>query len=114
MNITLITGVHEALKYLDCWFELNEFKSPLHPSQIAEKVKNFTCRGAVTIYTQNQDVLNGFRVRLSKDTIDSLVFNHHWKGQVHIIEFDKRGRTTGWTEGFFDQTDNDLDELLGI
>lgn len=76
----------------------------------------------IIVETHSDHILNGIRVAAKKaiippDDISILYFDRKLENREHRANIltpkvDKRGRLTEWPEGFFDEWDNMLDELI--
>ena len=74
------------------------------------------------VETHSDHILNGIRVAVKKEEINServglLYFqreieNREHRAKIIAPKIDKDGRISKWTEGFFDEWEKSLDELL--
>ena len=83
------------------------------------------CRAAaggvqVLVETHSDHILNGVRIAakhemLARDDIRLHFFERGLSGELHLESpvIESGGRLSRWPDGFFDQWDRDLDELLG-
>jgi len=74
----------------------------------------------IIIETHSDHIINGVRIAVKKGLIshDSIIFNSFLKGtslgenSVEEINIDENGKLDKWPDGFFDQYENDMMELL--
>ena len=97
----------------------------LHPKGQA-KLAELICLAAqagvqIVIETHSDHIFNGVRKAINKKMIakENLKVHYFDLGDKNIstnkeIKFTDNGRILDYTEGLFDQFDNDLDELLGL
>lgn len=91
------------------------------------KLGELFCRAAtagiqVVIETHSDHVLNGIRLSVKEGQArpgDVALYHSKWqpggKSPFLIpIEIDKNGRLNTWPEGFFDEIERSLDQLLGV
>ena len=97
----------------------------LHPKGQA-KLAELICLAAqagvqIVIETHSDHIFNGVRKSINKKTIvkENVKVHYFDLGDKNVsinteITFAENGRFLNYTEGLFDQFDNDLDELLGL
>lgn len=97
----------------------------LHPSGQA-KLSELICLVAqagvqVVVETHSDHIINGIRRSIKKRFIDvpnAAIHYFQYSDDNHTvsteIKMEKDGRIANFEKGFFDQFDNDLDELLGL
>ena len=76
----------------------------------------------ILVETHSDHVLNGIRVAVKKEDIspdevgvfyfDRKVEEREHQATIHSLKIDKNGRIDKWPEGFFDEWDNMLNELI--
>ncbi len=74
----------------------------------------------IIIETHSDHIINGVRIAVKKGLIsnESIIFNSFSKGtslgenSVEEIHIDENGKLNRWPDGFFDQYENDMMELL--
>jgi len=74
------------------------------------------------VETHSDHILNGIRVAVKKDKVDadrvSLLYfkreieNREHRAKIIIPKIDQDGRIDKWPDGFFDEWENMLDELI--
>lgn len=96
----------------------------LHPSA-QSKLGKFLAKMAyagvqIIIETHSDHIINGIRIAIKNKEIsnDDVIFNSFSKGEelgenfVEEISIDENGRLNKWPEGFFDQYEKDMMELI--
>ena len=96
----------------------------LHPSaqsQVAELCAIASANGVqIIVETHSDHFLNGIRVATKKDILqpeDSQIYffrkdKNELETNIDKLNIDSEGRVDNWPKGFFDEWDNQLDELL--
>ncbi len=99
-------------------------ESHLHPSaqsklgQFLAKIANSGVQ--IIIETHSDHIINGIRIAVKNKMIDNkkVIFNSFSKGdklgenRVKTLKIDENGKLNEWPEGFFDQYEKDMMELL--
>jgi predicted ATPase len=75
----------------------------------------------VLIETHSDHVLNGIRLAVHAKKIPSTnvaLYHSQWKTggkspSLSLLDIDENGRLQQWPEGFFDEMERSLDQLLG-
>jgi predicted ATPase len=94
-------------------------ESHLHP-EAQSRLGMFLARVAdagiqVILETHSDHILNGIRVAVKKGIINNIDVAINSFDRDHVVshpKIDKNGRIDLWPEGFFDQIDMDLGELI--
>ena len=98
----------------------------LHPagqSKLGELIALVAESGVqLFIETHSDHLMNGIRVAVAKKQLDNhnvSLFNFTGNTNDHSAKIeqpyiDERGRLSHWPDGFFDEWENQLDELLNI
>jgi len=96
----------------------------LHPSaqsQVAELCAIASANGVqIIVETHSDHFLNGIRVATKKNILkaeDSQIYffrkdKNELETKIDKLNIDSEGRVDNWPKGFFDEWDNQLDELL--
>jgi predicted ATPase len=100
-------------------------ESHLHPKGQA-KLAELICLAAqagvqIVVETHSEHIFNGIRKAIYQHKIEKEKIKVHYFDLIDNrtsdskeIKFSDNGRILNYTEGLFDQFDNDLDELLGL
>lgn len=91
---------------------------PLSQSRIGKFLADVSrCGVQIIVETHSEHIINGARIQMAKnnksdDLLINFINNGHRQSEINEITVNQYGELSDWPDGFFDQEEDDLRELL--